>query len=469
MIDPGARTRPPTDSAEPVGGPALVATAPARRRRKLVVGVLAGVAALVLGVVVVATRRPATEPRTATPASTAAAAPSAKDPLTRTIEALQRRLTTTPKDYVGWATLGIDYIQQAKDTVDPAYYPKAAGVLQRSLALDSTDNFVAMAGMANLRAAEHRFADALSWAGRAQRIAPSNSTIYGALADAYTQLGRYDDATRAVQRMTDLNPGTPSLARAEYVFELRGQLDQARAAMQRALDDATTPAEQAFAHHYLGELAFSRGDAEQALAEQEAGLRADPGYPDLLAGKAKAEAALGRQPDALRDYTAVVARVPQPQYVIEAGEYLQSLGRTKEAEEDYALFAAENRLFTSNGVQLDVDPTLFYADHGSPALALEFGTAGIRIRPFLEMDDAYAWALHVNHRDAEALTWADKAMATGMRNALFAYHRGMIERSLGQPAAARRDLTQALAINPAFNPLQAPIARSALAALGGPG
>ena len=268
--------------------------------------------------------------------------------------------------------------------------------------------------------------------------------------------------------MVDLKPGTPSLSRAEYVFELRGQADQAHAAMQRALEDATTPAEQAFTHYYLGELALARGDAQQALAEQEAGLRGDPAYPDLLEGRAKAEAALGRQDAAVRDFAAVVARVPLPQYVIEAGEYLESLGRTTEAQQDYALFAAENRLFTSNGVQLDVDPTLFYADHGQPALALRYGQAGIGLRPFLEMDDAYAWALHVNHRDAEALTWADKAMATGMRNALFAYHRGIIEKALGQHSAARHDLSQALGLNPAFNPLQAPIARRALAELGGP-
>jgi tetratricopeptide (TPR) repeat protein len=239
--------------------------------------------------------------------------------------------------------------------------------------------------------------------------------------------------------------------------------------MQRALDDATRPAEQAFAHYYLGELAFARGDAQASLTEHQTGLRVDPGYPDLLQGKARAEAALGQQQAAIRDYAAVVARVPQPQYVIEAGEYLQSLGMTRQAQQNYALFAAENDLFTTNGVQLDVDPTLFYADHGNPELALTFGQTGIRIRPFLEMDDAYAWALHVNHRDAEALTWADKAMGTGMRNALFAYHRGMIEKSLGRPAAARHDLSQALALNPVFNPLQAPIARSALADLGGPG
>jgi tetratricopeptide (TPR) repeat protein len=373
-----------------------------------------------------------------------------------------------PGDYVGWGTLGIDYIQQAKDTVDPAYYPKAEGVLQRSLRINTADNFLAMAGMADLRAAQHRFGEALTWAQRANRIDPYNSTVYGALADAYTQLGRYDDAAHAVQRMLDLQPGTPSLTRAEYVFELRGQVAQARAAMQRAVDDATTPAEQAFGHYYLGELALANGDAAGALAEQDTGLRIDPAYPDLLEGRAKAEAALGRRSAAVRDFATVVARVPQPQYLVEAGEYLESLGMTAQARQDYDLFAAEMRLFTSNGVQLDVEPTLFYADHGNPALALRYGEAGIRARPFLEMDDAYAWALHVNHRDAEALAWADKAMATGMRNALFAYHRGVIEKSLGQRAAARHDLSQALALNPAFNPLQAPLARQALDELGGP-
>jgi tetratricopeptide (TPR) repeat protein len=494
MTRPMQQARPSTGSAEPVDGqPALPgstsgtgtphrggargsddgAAGRSGRRPRVMTGrrllggaVLAVTAAALLTVALLAALRPHSAPPAAAPAAGPTTGPT--DPLSREIQGLQQQLRAQPDDYVGWGTLGIDYVQRAKDTVDPAYYPKAEGVLQRSLRLNTADNFVAMAGMADLRAAQHDFPEALAWAQRANRINPYNSTIYGALADAYTQLGRYDDAAHAVQRMLDLKPGTPSLTRAEYVFELRGQVDQARAVLQRALADATTPAEQAFTHYYLGELALASGDARQALAEQNLGLSVDPGYPDLLEGRAKAEAALGQQQAALRDFAAVVARVPQPQYVVEAGEYLESLAMREQAQQDYDLFATEMKLFTSNGVQLDVEPTLFYADHGSPALALRYGAAGIRARPFLEMDDAYAWALHVNHRDAEALTWADKAMATGMRNALFAYHRGMIEKALGQRTAARHDLSQALALNPAFNPLQAPVARRALAELGGP-
>jgi len=43
----------------------------------------------------------------------------------------------------------------------------------------------------------------------------------------------------------------------------------------------------------------------------------------------------------------------------------------------------------------------------------------------------------------------------------------MIEAALGDRAAARRDLAEALRLNPHFSWLQAPRARAALAALGG--
>jgi tetratricopeptide (TPR) repeat protein len=79
--------------------------------------------------------------------------------------------------------------------------------------------------------------------------------------------------------------------------------------------------------------------------------------------------------------------------------------------------------------------------------------------------DAMAWALHVNGRDAEALPYLDKAAALGWNNALFAYHRGMIHASLGQPAEAEKYLAQALDINPHFSVLHAPLAGRKLAEL----
>ncbi len=357
-------------------------------------------------------------------------------------------------------------MQQAKVKVDPAYYPKAEGSLARSLKLNDTSNVAGFAGEAALKAAEHDFTAARSWAQRGLAFNAYNPVLYAALDDADTQLGRYTEAFAAADRLNQLHPGVPAFTRAEYVYELRGDIGRAEAAMRLALDAADSPADTAFAQYYLGQLAFDRGDAAGSLRFNQAGLAADPSYFPLVQGKARAEAALGQVDAAVADYARVVRDVPQPQYVIEAGEYLQSLGRQKQAEQMYRLFDVEARLFTAGGVTLDTDPTLFYADHGDATKAVAAGVVGIRIRPFIEMDDAYAWALHKAGRDREALDFEHKAMALGTRNALFHFHAGMIEMTLGDRGQARTDLRQALAINPYFSPLHEPEARRALAQLG---
>ncbi|MHC3817643.1 tetratricopeptide repeat protein [Streptomyces sp. DT9] len=409
---------------------------------------------------------PASQSAPSTPDADAARSPAAgADPLTADITTLQDRARRNPRDPVALGTLGLNYVQQAKITADPTYYPKAEAVLKRSLALDSTDNFAAMGGMAALEAARHNFAQGLGWAERAIAVNPYNATLYGTLADAHTQLGRYSEAADAVQKMVDLKPGTPSLARASYAAELRGDLTTARTDMQRALQSAGSPADQAFARYYLSEMAFNNGDAHQALTDAEEGLRAVPEDAPLLQIRARAEAALGKNTEAVADLTRAGQRLPLPEYVLQLGELHQSLGRTKEADQQYGIFRAEQRLFAANGVTLDSDAALFEADHGDHAQALALARKSLKSRPFLDSQDALAWALHVNGQDEEALTASDKALALGTRNALFHYHRGMIQQSLGNTDAARDDLTKALAINPHFNPLHAPLARAALKSL----
>ena len=398
--------------------------------------------------------------------ATAALNPANNGDETAAIAGLQATLSRDPGNAAAWATLGLDYVDQARVTVNPAFDTKAEGALNKSIALDNTDNFIADAGQASLAAARHQFAQAKSWATKGIAVDAYNAALYGILADAQTQLGEYDAAAASVQKMINLRPQTPALSRASYVAELAGNLTSAVSLMTQARDAASTPSDTAFADYYLGELARNAGDPTKAMTYYQAGLQVDPGYAALFEGKAKAEAALGQQTAAIADYTTVVSEVPQPQYVIEFGDYLTSLGMTAQAKQQYDTFGVENELFQSNGVLLDSDPALYYADHGDPAKALQFAEAGIKIRPFLEMDDAYAWALHANGKDAEALTWSHKALATGMKNALFYFHLGIIEQSLGDKAAAVQDLTTALKINPEFSPLQVPVAKKALQQLG---
>ncbi len=466
-------SEPGTSSASARPGPSRRADV-ARAPRGWVpfVVIAAGLAAVLVAVVAASgggggSRRsqPPPAPARALPASSSSGSAVA-DPVAVDIAKQQDTLRADPANYGAWAALGLDYVQQAKVKVDPAYYPKAEGSLARSLKLNGTSNVAGFAGEAALKAAEHDFTAARSWAQRGLAFNAYNPVLYAALDDADTQLGRYTEAFAAADRLNQLHPGVPAFTRAEYVYELRGDIPRAEAAMRLALDAADSAADTAFAQYYLGQLAFDRGDAAGSLRFNQAGLAADPSYFPLVQGKARAEAALGQVDAAVADYARVVRDVPQPQYVIEAGEYLQSLGRQKQAEQMYRLFDVEARLFTAGGVTLDTDPTLFYADHGDATKAVAAGVVGIRIRPFIEMDDAYAWALHKAGRDREALDFEHKAMALGTRNALFHFHAGMIEMVLGDRGQARTDLRQALAINPYFSPLHEPQARQALAQLG---
>jgi tetratricopeptide (TPR) repeat protein len=408
------------------------------------------------------------------PTSVVVAAPGAASSLAhisgatldQTIAALQDHLKAVSTDYVSWSTLGLAYVQQAKVTVNSDFYPRAEGALEKSLAINEDDNFLAYAGLAALANARHEFSAAKSYAQQGLTINSYSAILYGALSDAETQLGDYSAARASVEKMVNLSPDTSSLSRASYTWELQGDTDQARTLMQQALDDAPTGSDKAFALYYLGELAFNSGDFNGALTHYRSALDASPSDSAALAGKAKAEAALGQSLTALEDYATLVARTPEPSYLIEYGELLQSLGRTEEADQQYAIFATTQQLFEADGVAQDSTQSLFYADHGDPTRALLSAEDGIATRPFVAMHDAYAWALHQNGRDLEALVAVNRAMKPGMKNALFHFHKGMIEMSLGAVGQARDDLTKALEINPKFDPLDVPVALAALNQLG---
>jgi tetratricopeptide (TPR) repeat protein len=394
-------------------------------------------------------------------------APALSGSLEHIIENLQSRLRVLPTDWQGFASLGLAYVQQARVTADPSYYPKAQGVLQRSLGLEREDNFGAMVGMAALAAARHDFAGALRWGEQAKAINPYNGNVYGVIGDAQVELGRYRAAFATFQQMVDTLPGVASYARVSYARELMGDVPGAIEAMEGARDIAGTPADAAWASYQLGELYFNRGDLDDAQAAYARGVRADVGYVPSFAGLAKVAWARGHMRRAIAAYADVVARYPAPEYVIALGDLYEAAGRADDAERQYALVHAEERLFRANGVNIDLELALFDAGHGDPAGALTAARNEWAKRHSVHVADAYAWALYANGRYAEASTYARQALALGYRNALFAFHAGMIQSKLGNDAQARTLLEEAMGINPRFSIQYAPVAREALARLGG--
>jgi len=389
------------------------------------------------------------------------------DRLSAAIAGLQADLKRTPGNYRGWSSLGLAYVQQARLTADPTYYPKAEGAFATSLRLSPKGNSDALVGQATLASARHDFPRALVLVDSALKINNYSAIAYGVKTDALTELGRYDEAVAAVQKMLDLRPGTDSFARASYQRELRGDVSGARELLQRAAQDASASADKAFSLYYLGELAWNNGDPTAARQAYDDAVATDPKYLPAVTGQAKALAGGGDSTAGLALYRQAVEQQPQPAYVVELGELLEATGQSAAAKEQYDVVRATEQLFAASGANVDLELALFEADHGTPADAMKYATSAYTVRPdSILTEDAYGWALHKAGRDKEALVQARRSVRLGTKLPYLRYHLGVIEAAVGDKDSARKDLNLALTLNPAFNPLQAPAARELLKTLG---
>ncbi|MFJ6986964.1 MULTISPECIES: tetratricopeptide repeat protein [unclassified Streptomyces] len=380
------------------------------------------------------------------------------------IASLQAHLRAQPKDFGGWATLGLAYVEQARTQGDPSRYPQAERALKRSLAL-RPDNDQALSGRAALAAARHDFTGALAFADRALRQNPYGERALCSRIDALVELGRYDEAAEAARVADRRRPGVPVFTRYAYVHELRGDLTTARRVLEQALAASTSAGDIAYVATQLGQLAWNQGDHATALTDYARALAADENYLPAMEGRARAQAASGRQAAAITGLEQVVARYPLPGPLVALGELYEARGAAgdaAQARDQYTLVDAWTALARAGGVNPDLDTALAAADHGDRTAALRAARAEWDRRQTVHTADALAWALHVNGKDTEALPYARRAAATGYRNAAFLYHRGVIERATGRTAEARTHLTAALKLNPGFSPLGAREARTAL-------
>ncbi len=379
------------------------------------------------------------------------------------VQQFQAELRTNPRDAHSYALLGLAYQQRARETGDPAYYTKAGGALHRALRLAPND-LIATGGLGSLALSRHRFREALSLGRKALRLSPTTVLSYGVTGDALLELGRYRAAFRAFDTMASLKPGLASYARISYGRELLGETAGAIQSMQMAVDAATSEREPtAWTHWQLGKLYWSTGRIDRAEHQYRAALAAFPGYVYALDALALVEAARGHTHRAIVLETHAVNTIPLPQFVTDLGDLYRSDRNLRLARREYALMGVIERLLVANGVKIDLETALFDVDHGI-RLQQSLGLArkAEAERPSIDGGDVLAWALARNGRCAEALPWSKRALRLGTRDALKLFHRGMIERCLGDNTAGNAFLRRALALNPHFSVLWSPVARRAL-------
>ncbi|PWE07733.1 hypothetical protein DD630_12735 [Streptomyces sp. BSE7F] len=446
-----------------------------RRHRRALLASAAGAA--VLGGVLVTlpwggqAPPPAPTPQERALAAVTSGVPAALPGLEALAAERERHLRTHPRDARAWAELGAARVEQGLRLADPRYWPRAEKALRTALEVRK-DHVPALRAMAVLANARRDHASARAWGEAARKLEPGRWTTYPPLIEASTGLGDDEETGRLLEKLAKLRSGPEVMARAAAVYRDRGWREDAAAKLADAASAAGEPAERAACLERAGQLAWERGDREDALRHFQEAVRTDPDQRAAQAGQGRALAALGRTTEALSAYRTALARQPRPEYALELGELYESLGMRPAAEAHYALLRERVRLAAAHGADEELVLGRFEADHGDAQAAVRRLRAEWERHPSTEVADALGWALHRAGEDEEALPFAVRATegtkGGGVRSALFAYHRGMIEHSLERYGAARRHLAEALQINPWFSPLYAPRAKEALARLGEP-
>ena len=160
----------------------------------------------------------------------------------------------------------------------------------------------------------------------------------------------------------------------------------------------------------------------------------------------------------------VVQSLPDLSFVAALGDLYHLVGREQDAAAQYALVERIAQLETVNGSLYNRQLSLFYADHDhKPEEAYANAVKEYAVRRDIYGADAVAWTALKANKIAEAKSAIKEALRLGTQDARILYHAGMIAAAAGERVRAREYLTQALTLNPGFDPLQASIARKALA------
>lgn len=404
--------------------------------RKPLVPAVIGV---IVVMVVVATWRDARRPAVSLRPSITPIDLTTRDELAATVDRMERRLASNPADGDAVVRLAQASIRVQRINGDAAAVATAERRL-RALLSAAPDHYDAQRMLGPVLLSQHRFRDAIREAERAREMDPADAFNDGVIGDASIELGDYDRAFAAFDRMGARRPGPPAYARVAYALELKGNVDAALESMRMAADGTSAHDAEGQAWHYaqLGHLLLQRGRLGDAKREFERAAFTFANHPYALAGLARVKIAEGDDRGALGLYQQLHARTPTPETAAMLGDLEARRGQADRAESYY--LEAE-RLERDGWAFEEPQPQAlarFFAERGrkiEEAVTLAEEAAGRRHDIFTM--DALAWSYYQAGRLGEASIAADGALRTGTRDPRILYHAAAIKYAKGDAVSAR--------------------------------
>jgi tetratricopeptide (TPR) repeat protein len=348
-----------------------------------------------------------------------------RDGLAARVSEMEARLSTQPADAGAAVILADALIRQSRVTGSSAPTMRAADVLSRALTQDP-DNYDLLHMQSTLLLSQHRFKDAIAVAERCRDLRPADAMNYGVIGDGHLELGDYDEAFDAFERMMQLKPNAASYARVAYARELQGDLKGALASMKLAADASQGGDVEAVAWYraQVGELQLKLGQPSDAMQSFIGASHAFPGHPYAVIGYAKALEAIGKTDEARALLEDFVKRTPGADVYARLGDMAAKAGQSAAATKHWALAEAMWRSDTPEPKNL----ARFLAERGQKIdEAVAIAEAASKERHDIFTEDALAWAYFKAGRTAAAREAIARALRTGTQDAEILRHAAAIE------------------------------------------
>jgi tetratricopeptide (TPR) repeat protein len=378
----------------------------------------------------------------------------------------QQLIKRNPRNGKAFYGLGDALIRKARETGDPSYFNRAEEALKKFLEIAPT-NAGAIRHLAYVFYSRHEFEPAAVYARKAIEMDANDGDSYGILGDALLEVGKYDAARDAYQKMMQLEDSLYSRSRLAGLKSFHGDSAGSIAELEKAIaagEAMKQPAESiAWAIWQLGTDHFTLGDLEKAESYYRQSLQSYPNYYRAQAGMAQVRGAQKRYDEAIDHYQKAIAVLPMPDYVAGLGDLYGKIGKPAQARQQYELVEYIGRLNAINQVLYNRELAYFYADHDMKlAESLELAKRELDYRKDIYAYDLLGWSLYKNDKVEEARDAIEKALPLGTQDAKLFFHAGMIYHRLGDKEKAKQYLAKAIATNPYFHVLYAETAQKTL-------
>ena len=370
---------------------------------------------------------------------------------------LINKIKVNPADTKSELALVNAYIMEARISGNIAYYDKAAMKTVDNILTSEPGNYEALMLKALIQLSQHHFADGLATANTAVNINPNSAFVYGLLVDANVEMGNYDSALDAADKMVTIRPDLRSYSRIAYLREIYGDYPGAVSAMKLAVE-AGVPAEESteWCRTQLGRLYENMGEINKASFQYNLSLAARPGYAYALAG-------LGRIASYEKKYDSAVYYYQQAQNVVtdlgvkenlaiaysNAGQPEKASALNKEVIDEMNKNAQISISDPTIGHYSDKELAYAYLQNNDYDKALEHALAEYNRRPKnIDVNETMAWVYYKRNEINKALTYLDAAFVTHSKNPMLLCTAGLIYSKTGNTEKGKMMLSLGLKHDP---------------------